>query len=69
MEGRLDLECQIKKVGSGKPLQCLSWGVMCAHWGFRIMTGAFRWVWTSKHPEAGRLVRNFLQFVWACGMG
>lgn len=37
--GRLDLECQVKEVGSGEPL---SWGVMCAHRDFRIMTGVCR---------------------------
>lgn len=36
LEGRLDLECQVKEVG-----RCLSWRVKCAPWDFRIMTGVW----------------------------
>lgn len=39
------------------------------HIGALETTGVFRLVWTSKHLETGRLVRNLLQLVWGCGVG
>lgn len=36
---------------------------MCAHCGFRNMTGARGLVWKSKDLEAGRLLRNFPKVV------